>query len=260
MKQLKKSLSVLIALSMTALPIAETQGSAATGGATEVTQIVSWLANELSWVEQLIEMGNQLTELKKSFNVQDLMNKVLPGVSGLVRDATDMRNTLAEVASMKDDIQSAMGALQDLRSFSDARFKEMSNYNDQFGSRKTAQDFFLQQMRSNASQHKMNNIMRDQEVAALTRLKATTDAIKKHADSIPTTSGVHQAVSLLSTQMNTMVAMTADANKVILTRSMRDTQKDDEAAAQAKLSAYADDSRRAATEIFFRRNSQALGR
>lgn len=260
MKPLNQLIAAAVAASLLVTPIAPTQASGATGGATELTQLLSWARNETQWVSQLSTMASQLRQLQSMFTLQGLMNQVLPDVGGLVRDASELRGAFNEVMSMKNDIQSAMGALQDLRSFSDVRFQDMSNFYDQFGNRKTAQDFFIQQMRSNAGQHKMNNIMRDQEVSALKRLESTTKAIQKHAEKIPTTAGVHQAVSLLSTQMNTMVAMAADANKVILTKSMRDTQKDDEALAQSKLNAEEEARRRTATEAYFRTNTQALGR
>lgn len=260
MKRLKKITAALVSASLCMAPMTSIHAGGVTGGATELTQLVSWARNETQWVSQLTTMASQLRQLQSMFTLQGLMNQVLPEVGGLVRDAGELRGAVSEVMSMKNDIQSAMGALQDLRSFSDTRFADMSNFYDQFGNRKTAQDFFIQQMRSNASQHSMNNIMRDQEVSALKRLESTTNAIKKHAEKIPTTAGVHQAVSLLSTQMNTMVAMAADANKVILTKSMRDTQKDDEALAQAKRDADEESRRRNATEAYFRTNSQALGR
>lgn len=260
MKPLKKLTVGLVVASIAMAPMAPIRASAATGGATEITQLVSWVRNETQWVSQIAAMARQLTELRSQLSVQNLMNQLIPGVDGLIRDAGELRGAVNEVISMKNDIQSAMGALQDLRSFSDSRFADMSNFYDQFGNRKTAQDFFIQQMRSNASQHSMNNIMRDQEVSALKRLESTTNAIKKHAEKIPQSAGVHEAVQLLSTQMNTMVAMAADANKVMLTKSMRDTQKDDEALAQAARDANEEARRRTATEDYFRSNSQALGR
>lgn len=260
MKTLNKLTAALVSASLCMAPTAPLFASSMTGGATEVTQLISWVRNEMQWVSQLTQMASQLRELQSMFSLQSLMNQVLPNVGGLVRDFTDLRAATGEIMSMKNDITSAMGALNDLRSFSDIRFQDMSNYYDAFGSRKTATDFFIQQMRSNASAHKMNNIMRDQEVLALKRLESTTKSIQKHAESIPTTAGVHQAVSLLSTQVNTMVAMAADANKVILTKSIRDTQKDDEGLADAKRAADEEARRRTATESFFRTNVDALKR
>ena len=235
MRPSKKLIAIALTASMAWTP--PVFAGAADGGSLEITQIISWLTNELEWLEQLRAMGQQYAALRDSLDVQKLMNQQLGDVTGLVRDVSDMRQTTQEISDMKGDITSALGALDTLRSSSEERYKEMSNYRDQFGNRKTAQDFFLQSIRNNAGEHKMNNILRDQEVAAVKRLESTSKSVQEHASKIPQTKGVHEAVSLMSTQVNGMVALIADANKVIFSKSLRDTQRDDTALADRQRAA-----------------------
>lgn len=230
-------LAVAIAIavgSLALVPAPSLAGGALTGGATEFTQLASWTQNFQNFTQQITTLRNQLQSLKDSLDVAKIMKQELASVTGLMRDAQSLASVVQEIGSMKSDITGALGALDSLRSLADNRFLEISRFKDQFGNRRSVEDYFIESMRSNQREHQMNQVLRDQEVAAIKRLEESGKSIQEHARKIPTSVGVHQAVQLMSTQINNLAAMTADVNRITAARALKQTEQDDEDAAQRK--------------------------
>lgn len=203
------------------------EASGAVAGATEYTQVASWAQNFQNFAQQITTLRNQLQSLKDSLDVAKIMKQELSSVTGLMRDAQSLASTVQEIGSMKNDITSALGALDSLRSLADTRFLEISRFKDQFGNRRSVEDYFIESMRSHQRDHKLNQVLRDQEAATIKRLEESGKAIQEHARKIPTSVGVHQAVQLMSTQINNLAAMTADVNRITAARALKQTEQDD---------------------------------
>ncbi len=251
--KLQKYLSVCVAMALGLTPPMASWSASAVAGSTEVTQLTSWVQNFKNFTDQINNLRSQLQTLQT-------MQKQLASVTGLVRDAQAMIDTIKEVQGMKNDIQNAFGALDSIRSFADQRYQEIGSYKSIFGNAKTVQDYFIESARANARDHKMNQVLRDQEVAAIKRLEASGQSIQQHASKISGAEGVNQSVALLNTQINNLAAMSADINKIQAVRSLKQTEADDMATAQRERMAKegADTNAKAISDM--QRQIQILGR
>jgi hypothetical protein len=225
------AIAVCIALSAQSLP---SHASGAVAGSTEFTQVTSWVQNFKNFTDQINNLRQQLETVRNTLDISRQMREQLSSVTGLVRDAQSIGDTIREMRDMRNQVQNAFGALDDLKNFSEARFSEISRFKDQFGNRRSVEDYFVQAMRENAREHKMNQVLRDQEAGAIKRLEKAGEAIRQHSDKIPSTVGVHQAVSLMSTQINNLAAMTADVNKIQAIRAAKQTDVEDRRLADQK--------------------------
>lgn len=255
----KSIISAAVALSV-AMPYGVVFSSAATGGSTEWTQIASWTMNFSEFAKQIALIKEQLDVVTKTLKVADDMKAQISSVTGIVRDAQGMVNTVREMADIKGQISDAFGTLDNLKEASELRFTELSRYKNQFGDRKSVQDYFIEDMRENARAHKMNQVLRDNEAAAIKRLEDSGKAIQTASGKIQGVKGVTEAVSLMSSQINTLAAMTADVNKIGLVRAAKQTDQDDKDLAQQKRDAAAAQERSAKMDAYFARGLQNLTR
>jgi hypothetical protein len=231
MKMLLKptALALAVALSIHSTGL---HATGAVAGSTEYTQIASWAQNFQNFTSQITNLRQQLTTITDSLNVAKLMKEQLSSVTGLVRDVQGMRDTVQEMQNLRNEVQNAFGALDSIRDLGKQRFLEISRFKDQFGNRRSVEEYFVEAKRNNEREHQMNQVLRDQEVAAIKRLEQTGKSIQEHARKIPSTVGVHQAVSLMSTQINNLAAMTADINKITAVRAAKQTDDDDRGVAE----------------------------
>jgi hypothetical protein len=256
----KSIISAAVAFSF-AMPFGATfAGGVATGGSTEFTQIASWIKNFEQFREQIVAIKAQLAVVTDTLKIADDMKAQISSVTGIVRDAQGMVNTVREMADIKGQISDAFGSLDNLRDASELRFTEISRYKNQFGDRKSVQDYFIEDTRENARAHKMNQVLRDNEAAAIKRLEDSGKAIQSAAGKIQGVKGVTEAVSLMSSQINTLAAMTADINKIGLVRAAKQTDQDDKDLAQQSRDAAAAKDRAFKMDAYFARGLQNLTR
>jgi hypothetical protein len=263
MKSLKlKSIAVAVLASLVGtsalLVPSYASASGAVAGATEYTQLGSWLQNFKNFTDQITNMRAQLATVTSTLDVAKQMREQLSSVTGLVRDGQEMLNTINEMRDMGREVQNAFGALDDLKNLSEQRFLEISRFKDQFGNARSVEDYFIESMRNNKREHQMNQVLRDNEASAIKRLESTGKAIQAHAAKIPTTVGVHQAVSLMSTQINNLAAMTADVNKITVARAAKQTDVEDRDAAIAKREMEKIEDQRKKTDELIRAHKAAF--
>ena len=232
MNMLKKLIAVAVMAAVAAPP--QVFASGAVAGSTEYTQIASWAQNFQNFTSQITTLRNQLQTVRDTFDVAKQMREHLSSVTGLVRDVQSMANVVQEVKDLQNDVKGAFGALDSLKDLAESRFTEISRFKDQFGNRKSVQDYFIQSMRENAREHKMNQVLRDQEIGAIKRLEQSGKTIQEHARKISGTAGVHQSVALLNTQINSLAAMMADVNKITAVRAAKQTDQEDGQLAERK--------------------------
>lgn len=222
------SLAVAAALATgTVLVPNQAYASGVIAGATEPTQIISWLANFQEWATNLAELQQHYQKFKEMVNVQNLMNQAIGPLGDLVRSGMAVQDATRELNGLKNEVQTVLGSFDQVRSLADGRYNDMLRFSANFGDRATVAQYWDFSKKMTQREHTLNGVLRDQEVGAMKRLEEAHKAVAKHASQISSSAGINESMGLLNSQMNTLVAAMVDVNKVAMVKSTRDTERDD---------------------------------
>lgn len=208
---MKHILTVMaVSLSVAAFtPATVAGGGGATGGATEITQLlnnVELMGVNMTTLESLGEQiqsriiqANQYVMQGQQYVTQmkQLQNLVPEEVLQTYRDAMTLRNNYEE---LNGSITGLYGNIQDAKSSAENIFRDMSL-------KGLTSEQYMAKLRTNTdrSREHVAGMLGDLS-RSMKSVEASYDQVRKFQAKIPTTEGMNQSMQVMNSQMNAMIA------------------------------------------------------
>jgi P-type conjugative transfer protein TrbJ len=157
-----------------------------------ITNTISTYAQELAQAEMLL---NQYTQLENEYKqLQSLGDSVVSGILGTITTArTNQTSYVSALQSMYGDVSSA-------KDVSDAVYDRMA------ASGLSPTDWMARETERNQATKQGNGYLSNYQVSVLQQVGSRYDEVKTLQSKINTTTGVHESLQLLNSQMNALLA------------------------------------------------------
>lgn len=185
-----------VCLTLCIVPEQSAYAGAATGGATEVTQLLNNAQLAMQSVKQEMEYALQMEQYYTQ------LKQLAPSeLVGFMQTANELNQSIADLQVFSSRAADAFGALQNIKTLADQRLYEYRTSGLEW-------DAYLNRERSERQKsHDQLQVLRDHEIHAIKRAERTWNDLAQHAEDAQATEGTHAAMQVMNGQMNALIAM-----------------------------------------------------
>jgi hypothetical protein len=191
-----KKIKHAVAFALIGLSHSVFAGGAATGGATEVTQLLNHVEMSMQTVKQQAEYALQMEQYYTQ------IKQLVPSeLEGFIMSANELNNVINELSEIRSVHEDAFGALDQLKSLADQRFTDYTR------SGLPWEEYVDRERNRSLEEHGKLQALREHEIHAMKRVEKSFEEIKKHGDDAKVSQGMHDALQVLNGQMNSLLSM-----------------------------------------------------
>ncbi|WP_054286931.1 hypothetical protein [Gulbenkiania mobilis] len=250
-----------------AIPISTAGGGGATGGSTEVTQLLnnaqlldvnmSTVSSLAEQIESKITLANQYVLQGQQYITQmkQLKNMVPEEIVQTYRDAVELK---AKYDNLHGAVSDLYGDLQDAKASADVIFQDMSM-------KGLTPEQYLQKIRNNENRAKerVKGMLTNMSNSMKT-VQTSYEQVRKFQAQIPASEGIHSSMQTMNSQMNALLAQNGQFLELHM-KALEDTtekniqnivDKEAEAAAREAFAQKQNEFAKAFKQVFFPKDAK----
>lgn len=188
----------------------------ATGGATEVTQILNNVQLAMQSVNQELQYATQLEQY-----YTEMLQQMPAELTGALDTVQQVNGVIQKASQVHFTGQRLYGSLEQMKSLAEGRYREFG------ASGLTWEDYINRSARMSDHFRQTGSVMTDHEVHVMKSVQDNYEKMREYSSQIPRTEGSHQALQIMNGQMamlngsiNEMLSFNAAQSRRVTERQM----------------------------------------